>query len=407
MGSFFKAPHKYSIFDLMINERVRYLDGLRGVLAIIVFIHHYFYAFCPELIFGGSFESYNSTGPFSFYKIMALTPVNILFNPGMAIHFFFLLSGYVQTRSFFINQEISFLQKSLIKRYFRLALPILSVVILVYLFHNNYLIRKDLIPPNELTTGWVKSLLPNNLHFFEVILEGLSNCFRGNSHYYQILWTMPTELVNSFVVLALLLILHGLRHQLKIIVVLLLVQFFVLKEYYSVAFVAGMLFANLEVNSGKFNAFFSKMPVQILCLILGIYFGSYPFTGYQNAVAHSVYAPISFFEVCPHVISYLIGVIFLFCFLLYSKRTQALLSKKILLFFGEISFMFYLIHFLLLLSFTPWLYNTLKNNGDGGADFIWTGVFSFGVISLVASVLTKLVDRPVINWCNRFAKRFF
>ena len=133
---------------------------------------------------------------------MALTPVNIFFNPGMAIHFFFLLSGYVQTHTYFINPETAFLQKSLIKRYIRLALPVLSVVILVYFFHSFYLIRKDLIPANELTSGWLKSLLPNNLHFFEVIKEGLSDCFRGNSRYYQVLWTMPTELINSFVVLS-------------------------------------------------------------------------------------------------------------------------------------------------------------------------------------------------------------
>lgn len=389
------------------NDRVRYLDGLRGVLAIIVFVHHYFYTFCPELIFGGSYDNYLHTGPFSFYKIFALTPLNILFNPGMAIHFFFLLSGYVQTRSYFVNSEISFLQKSLIKRYFRLALPVLSVVILVYLFHSCYLIRKDLIPVNELTAGWVKSLLPNNLHFHEVIMEGLSNCFRGNSRYYQILWTMPTELINSFVVLSLLLIFHGLKHKIKIFVFLLLVQFFVLKEYYGVAFVAGMLLANLEVNSVKFKTFFSKTFVKLACLALGLYFGSYPFTGYQNAAAHSVYAPISFFEVYPHVISYLIGIIFLFCFLLYSKTIQSLLSKKILLFFGEISFMFYLIHFLLLLSFTPWLYAKLKNNDDGGIDLMLTGIVSLCAISLAAFVLTKRVDRPVINLCNRFAKKFF
>lgn len=389
------------------NDRIRYLDGLRGILAVIVFVHHFFYAFCPEIIFGGDFESFQHSGSFSFYKLTGLTPINILFNPGFAIHFFFLLSGYVQTRNYFVDPNITFLQKSLIKRYFRLALPILSVVLLVYLFHSLYLIRKDLIPPNVLNEGWIKSMLPNNLHFWQVFKEGLFDCFRGNSRYYQVLWTMPTELVNSFVVLGILLIFHNLRYKIQVFVVLIIVQFVVLQEYYSVAFVSGMLFANLEVHSQKFYSFFSKRIVKLICLLLGLYFGSYPFTGYQNAAANSVYAPISFFEVYPHVISYLIGVIFLFCFLLHSQSTKKILSGRIFLFFGEISFMFYLIHFLLLLSATPRLYVKLHHSGNNLGIVALTGFLSFLFVTVAALILTKLVDRPVIKACNRLVKKFF
>jgi len=218
---------------------------------------------------------------------------------------------------------------------------------------------------------------------------------------------MPTELVNSFVVLGLLLFLHHLKHPIKIIVCLMLIQFVILEEYYSVAFVAGMLFANLEVNSEKFKRILSQPLIHGVCLLLGIYFGSYPFTGYQNAAAHSLYAPISFFEVYPHVISYLVGVIFLFCFLLYSKVFQSFLSGKVFLFFGEISFMFYLIHFLLLLSVTPRVYTKLSNTNDGGMDLALTGIISFGAITLAAYILTRLIDKPVIKISNKFAKLFF
>lgn len=391
----------------MTPERIRYLDGLRGVLAVIVFVHHYFYAFCPDLIFGGDYNYYLHTGPFSFFKIMALTPVNILFNPGMAIHFFFLLSGYVQTRSYFVKPETSFLQKSLIKRYFRLALPVLSVVVLVFAFHKLHWVRKELIPANELTSGWVKSLMPDNLNFFKVILEGLSNCFRGNSRYYQVLWTMSTELVNSFLVLALLLAFHHLKYRRRVFILLALIQLVVLQEFYSVAFVTGMIMADLEVNSPKFKKILSIPLVHLFCFLLGIYFGSYPFTGYQNAAARSVYAPISFFEVYPHVISYFIGVTLLFGFLLYSNTSKKILSKKVFLFFGEISFMFYLIHFLLLLSLTPVVYSWLMRSGDKGLDLMLTGLVSFGATTLAAFLLTRYVDVPVIRWSNNFAKKFF
>jgi len=390
----------------MDSHRIKYLDGLRGVLAVIVFVHHYFYLFCPDLVFGGNYEDFTNTGAFSFYKIIALTPINIFFNPGMAIHFFFLLSGYVQTQSYFLNPDVSFLQKSMLKRYFRLAIPVVSVLMLVYICHSLFLIRKDLVPFNSLTSGWLRSMLPNTLKFQSVILEGLVNCFRGNSRYYQILWTMPTELINSFVVLSLLLVFHNLKFKLEVFAVLILVQFIVLQEYYSVAFTVGMVLAKLEVDSNKFKNILSTPFVHYGCLSLGLYFGSYPFTGYQNAAANSVYAPISFFEVYPHIISYLIGVIFLFCFLLYSKTVTRLLSKKIFLFFGEISFMFYLIHFLILLSLSPALYSQLKDK-NSSLDFMITGIVSFTAVTVAAYILTRLIDKPVIKWCNHFVRKFF
>lgn len=389
------------------NARVFYLDGLRGILAIIVFLHHYFYAFCPDLIFGGNYSYYLNNGPFSFYKLLALTPINILFNPGTAIHFFFLLSGYVQTRNYFITSDIRFLQKSILKRYFRLAIPVLAVVILVYVCHRFNLIRKDLIPYNVLTNKWVTSLLPNSLTFFNVITEGLSHCFRGNSRYYQVLWTMPTELLNSYLILFVLLGLHQVKHKNKLLLVLVCIQIFVLNAYYSVAFVTGSLLANLEVNSETFKRIFSLRWIKLLCLLIGVYFGSYPFTGYTKAAEQSVYFPISFFEAYPHIISYFIGVTFLFCFLLFSSKAKAILSHRIFLFFGKISFMFYLIHFVLLLSFSPRCYSWLMNIHDGGIDLFVTGLLSFAVTTFVAYVLTVMIDQPVIKACNRFADFFF
>lgn len=389
------------------NSRILYLDGLRGILAIIVFLHHFLYLFYPELIFGGNYDTFIKQGPFSIYRIIGLTPLNILFNPGFAIHFFFLLSGYVQTQAYFRKPTVSFLQKSLLKRYFRLAFPTVSVVVLVFLFHKLHFVHKELIPLNTLNSQWVKGLMPNNLNFLQVLREGLSDCFRGNSRYYQILWTMSTELINSFVVLGLLLLFHNLRHQMRVFVFIILVQFVILGEYYSMAFVCGTLFANLEVNSEKSRSVFNTRPIKYLCLFGGLYFGSYPFTGYQNAAVNSVYAPISFFDTYPHVISYLIGVLLLFCFLLHSKASQQLLTKRIVLFFGQISFMFYLIHFLLLLSFTPWLYQHLSAEHGVNFTFSVSLVTSFMLTTGVAFLLTKFIDAPVIKACNFYVKKFF
>lgn len=398
---------KILYFYFVTNNRIKYLDGLRGLLAIVVFFHHFLYAFYPELIFGGSQQEFLDQSSLNLKRIIALSPINILFNPGMAILFFFLLSGYVQTKTYFDSENLVFLQKSFIKRYFRLAIPTLSVLFLVYFFHQLNLIHTNLFPVNNLSNNWSKNLLTTKLVFFSVVYHGIFECFTFNSRYYQVLWTMPLELLNSYIVLILCLTTHRLKNKLWFFIAWLLVQLVFLHSYNGAAFTFGLLFAFSQKNVAKLKTFLSKTWVKYVCLIIGIYFASYPYTGYQNAVLSSIYKPISFFEVYPHIISFLIGVIFLFAALSVSGKFQKLLSGKVFIFFGNISFMFYLIHFLILFSFSPMLYQSLIPHCSFSSTVFITGLLSFVLITLVSFALYALVDKPVIQLCNTYTKKIF
>lgn len=389
------------------SDRVRFLDGLRGILALIVFIHHFFYAFWPNIVFGGPYDEFTHTGPFSGLKLIALTPLNIFFNPGMAIHFFFLLSGYVQTYNYFHAPDLAFLQKSFIKRYFRLAIPTLAVLLLIFVFHRAGLFFKDLVPPNPVTSGWVNSLLPDNLNLLQVIRHGLLTCFVEDSHYYQILWTMPTELTNSWMVMILLFITHQLKNAHKLFVIWLLAQLFLMQSYYGAAFTFGMLICWAEKNRPGFSTIFSHPLVKLFCLVVGLYFASYPFVGYVDATKNTVYGPISFFEKVPHIISFLLGDLLLFCFILHSNTAKRLLSGKPVLFLGAISFMFYLTHCFLLISFTPWIFHALMPYVGYYTNLLLSGLSTFLLIVMISYVLYEYVDKQVIRLCSVYLKKFF
>jgi peptidoglycan/LPS O-acetylase OafA/YrhL len=389
------------------NERIRYLDGLRGLLAVIVFVHHFLYAFCPTIIFGGTYQEFLS-GNLTLSRFFALTPINIFFNPGTAINFFFLLSGYVQTYHYFKKPELLFLQKSFIKRYFRLAIPTLAVVLLLYVFHKLHLIDRLHFPPNQLSYDWIKSMLPDSLNFWQSIRYGLLDCFNSKAQVYQILWTMPVELYNSWMILILLLVIHSIKNKIPFLIGWMFVQLFLLESYYGVSFTLGAFVAHLNVNSSSFSNFFSKKWVLWLCSIVGFYFASYPFMGYESSSKQSIYRLISFFDVYPHVISYIIGNTLLFGVILYSLKLQKLLSAKWLLFFGNISFMFYLIHFLILFSFSPWLFFKLFGVFHNGvSNYIITGTSTFIVITLISYALFKLIDAPILKGCNIMTKKIY
>lgn len=388
----------------MTTTRIRYLDGLRGLLAVIVFVHHFLYAFYPWLVFGGDVDTYRS-GEWTAARLFALTPLNIVFNPGTAINFFFLLSGYVQTVHYFEKPELYAVQRSILKRYFRLALPTLGVVLLVFAFHRlNWIDRKH-FPPNPLTWDWIKSMLPDNLSFWETLRYGLLDCFNSKTQSYQVLWTMPVELYNSWLVLIVLMVTHRVRNKLPLYLVWFLVQFILLEGYYAMSFTLGLILAHLHTQPSRFTSLISKPILKYICLIVGLYFASFPFTGYENSSRVSIYAPISFFDRVPHVISYAFGNFLLFCFLLHAPKLQNILSRKVFLFFGDISFMFYLIHFLILFSFSPWLFfHLFPSFHNTAGNYLLTFFCSFALITLSSWLLFKLFDLPVIRLCNRWSR---
>ena len=388
------------------DGRVHYLNGLRGLLAINVFLHHFFYTFYPELVFGGGYEDFLAA-KWTLGRLFAYTPLNLLANTGMSINFFFLLSGYVQSYQYFRKEELSFLQKSLIKRYFRLAVPTLAVVLLVFVFHKLHFIHENNFPSNSLSTNWIKTMMSDNLDFLQVIHYALVTCFNGAHDYYQVLWTMPAELTNSWMILILLLITHKLKNKIPLLILWILVETFLLKKFYGVAFSLGMLICLLHQRSPKFNLVFSRFYLKVFCLLVGVYFASYPNTGYEKSVPKSMYFLISFFEVYPHVVSYLFGNALLLVVILHSPKIKHILSKTVLLFFGNISFMFYLTHFLILFSFSPWLYQKLALSLTNTVNLWTTGLLSFLLTTFVSFLFYKWIDQPFIKLCNSSVKKIF
>lgn len=387
-------------------ERIRYLNGLRGILAIVVFFHHFLYTYYPELVFGGNFNDFLA-GKWTICRFFAYTPLNLLFNPGMAIGFFFLLSGYVQSYHYVKTEDITFLQRSFIKRYFRLVIPILFVVVLVFIFHKLHLIRKYSIPVNPLSEAWSKSMLQDNLGFLAMIKYAVIDCFNGGAGYYQVLWTMSPELYNSWMVIILLLVLHKTKNKIPLLLAWAAAELFLMQSFYALSFTCGLILCLLHNQSPVFSRLFSNPIAKTICLPVGLYFTSYPFTGYQGGIEKSIYAPICFFDVYPHVVSYLFGNLLLFLFLLYSSKTQAFLSRRLFLFFGEISFMFYLLHFLILFSFTAWLYQLLLPHLIAQANLWVCGIASFALITLLSYLFTLWIDRPAIRLTATYTKKIF
>jgi len=385
-------------------ERILFLNGLRGVLALVVFLHHFFYLFVPDLVFGGTYQQFvNNEWPIT--RIIAYSPFNLFFNPGAAINFFFLISGYIQSLRYSKTNDLVFIQAGFLKRYFRLALPTLAVVMIVFVFHRWHLINKSGFPTHEMNFKFINAVLPDNFNIFEAIRFGSTIFFESNPGYYSVLWTMPIELYSSLMVFIILMVTHQNKNKIWLFLFWLLLQLFVLNAFYSALFTIGVLIAFVENRPLQF-----RMPVlpgflKFFLLVGGVYFSSYPYTGFENAAYWSMYMPISFFDLFHNNLVYLIGDTFLFILLLYSQRIKKILSHPVFLFFGNISFMFYLIHFLLLFSLAPSVYSAIVGQLNPVETIVITGLVTFLAVCAVSWLLFKTIDVPTKNALDRLSKK--
>src|SRR6185437_16408809 len=104
------------------KTRLDYLDGLRGIAALLVVFNHYALSFYPAA-FSKSLGEFHTKSHLE--TIFFNTPLAILVNGSFAVCLFVLLSGFVLSIKYFQNRDIPHLQKSAVLRYFRLLPPIL------------------------------------------------------------------------------------------------------------------------------------------------------------------------------------------------------------------------------------------------------------------------------------------
>lgn len=123
----------------MATERIRALDGLRGLAAVVVILHHVLLVdnwFANALL---TFEAYPSD---DWKAIVYFTPLHIFFAGTEAVLVFFMLSGIVLVRAFpgFTSLSVSYF----VSRLTRLYLPIWGSIVFALLLT---FARPDRVPP--------------------------------------------------------------------------------------------------------------------------------------------------------------------------------------------------------------------------------------------------------------------
>ena len=184
------------------------LEALRGLAAVSVLFWHNMLGFFPEK--AGVFPNLDPHGAIN-------TSVFFGFIHGSAaVAFFFVLSGFVLTRHFFVSGDPSRIFLGALKRWPRLALPVLITVLISWLlFRLNLYFFQEAASITQ--SPWLAKFAfayetPFQVNFSDALKQGLYRTFfRGDSYYDSSLWTMRYEFIGSFAAFGLALILYPAR----------------------------------------------------------------------------------------------------------------------------------------------------------------------------------------------------
>jgi peptidoglycan/LPS O-acetylase OafA/YrhL len=330
-------------------RRLDFLDGLRGVAALVVVLFHFLAIY---LVWKNSLPVIHVLG--------------IFLDGPFAVGIFFVLSGFVLAHSSAKRRTPLLLQ--LFLRYFRLTVPMTVALLIGCVFLK--------ITAVETSSG--TGIVARTPGIGKALQDGLWNVYstnnpRVNGSITPVIWTMRVELLGSIFIYFVYRFLSGWPRLLT------LCLFAPLHPFY-LGFPLGAL-----LREGYVHRVIRESRWSWLALLGGLYLSGN-------------HAPLDSFRALT------MGAALLVYALLANPFLQRLLSGKIPLFLGKISFCLYLLHFPILIAIDAAMAAHFGFSVTGRAGLVF---IPYLVSSITLALLMSLaVDEPLIRLLHRIARRF-
>ena len=260
------APKKYA---------TEYLDGVRGVASLIVFILHWSHIPYPSVNSGWGYENNSS--------LYLLPFIRLIYSGAAMVAVFFVVSGFVLSHRFIQRMhrreyaEVSSgLTSITFRRVIRLYLPSLASSLMAFLGACIGIVHV----PKKVEGKPFSHSLTAYLDF----LDRESNPWEWNAEFFGFynpqLWSIAVELRGSFVVFLMIMGLARTRTYVRLLVEnFLIAHCFGHKRWDVALFLAGMVLAELEVLLKRPTNPSRRRLVNVLLvltLVLGVFLSGYP-----------------------------------------------------------------------------------------------------------------------------------
>lgn len=302
--------------------RLNYLDSLKGIGAMIVLLSHYYLAF--------------NVGVYELPLFSEYSPMNLFINGNWAVCLFIILSSFSIVYSL-EEKGKSCLKDIIIKRYFRLSIPIAFVLLLIYILYVCGLFYNDLVS-SLIDNFWLSYFYCKNISFVDFVKECIYVVLTGESELNSPLWMINYIFIGTFVIILLRIAMEGMSCKKKILILFVLALFLLKISVYYSCIICGYILYNLYLSNSLENRYiiFFVKTISLLAFIL---------------------FPI----LIKNPLSNMISAFSLLYLVFNSHFLQRLLSNKYTIFLGKISYHLYLVHWPIICSISCFLFVEIFN----------------------------------------------
>lgn len=265
--------------------KLKYINSLKGICCLIVFVGHMISLLMPYVYFGENYAMHTAAEEFLFK-----TPLNLFFNAPSALMCFLLLSGFlVPLSAFKENQRNVLLNWG--KRYLRLMPMVVIGCMMGWLVMKAglvYSLKMVDITYAKNYTEWFNNFEPGKLMGKDgPLYDGMIGSFLDRSLYNAPLGTIKFIWINSLILLILNKFCSKLKTRYIIYSILICLSYMSgrlqYENFYFGIMLLGMLLCDVFYNPLS-SAKRLHVPMGIICMIAGVYLVSVPKGSPSNGI---------------------------------------------------------------------------------------------------------------------------
>ena len=374
--------------------RIKWIDGLKGLASLMIFLHHFILAFIPALYYGGDVKTHLVANEGN----LADSPLLFFVGGHFLVSLFLMLSGLVLSLQVYRIASIKELLNKIITRYLRLALPVFIISLIVHI-----LMRFDLFYHNSIIdqTGspW--------LQLFYQIPLGLKSVFEtsfytvwfvGNDTFSTAFWMLTHLFYGSLLTYGVIYLIRNHKPSFQLILILIVFLISTVVDSYLVNFTYGMLLAWMIQHN--IDLIRNKMIVSMI-LISGIFLAGFP-KGVQPTNFYSIFLFLNgFITASIHI--HALGAFLIILSIQHLKQFTSILECSYPQMLGRISYSIYLVHIPLLFSFSTFLFMVMNQYSlNYGISLFIVFVTSLAVLLFIS----WLFEKYLVTVINKYSKIF-
>ncbi|KAI4868439.1 acyltransferase family-domain-containing protein [Hypoxylon rubiginosum] len=387
-----------------------YLDGVRGVASLIVFILHWTHIPYPSVNSGWGYKDNTSFWLLPF--------VRIVYSGAAMVSVFFVVSGFVLSHRFVQRMHrhehaelLSGLTSLTFRRAIRLFLPAFASSTMAFLCAYLDIVHV----PKKVNGQPFKHGLSSYLEYLDMESNPWDWSTDFSGFYNPQLWSIAVEFRGSMVVFLMIVGLAKTRTAIRLAVeTLLMAHCFGHKRWDVALFIAGMILAELEVLLQKPKNPSARRIVNVilgLAIVLGLFLCGYP-RDHNTATPGYMWSKYVWpFTAYRRRFWLAVGAMLVVGPMAFLPSVQSIFLTRPARYLGRISFALYLVHGLGNRTIGKWLLNGCWDHiGKEGfwpyaISYIVSTTLYFPIIIWASDMFWRGVDVPSTNFAKWFEKK--